>query len=138
TPESNPYDAAIADLEGRIHNLQLALDTLRQLRAQSGDGGFAPSATSAPRTETDVQHDTFFGMTIGDAAKKYLVMTKATKSTGDVAAALEHGGLKHSSKDFPTTVRSVLGQREDFLRVPNGDWGLAEWYPGIARSKKAA
>ena len=54
-----------------------------------------------------------------------------------IADALERGGLKHSSKDFPTTVRSVLGQRDDFLRVPNGDWGLSEWYGGLGRGRKA-
>ncbi len=27
-------------------------------------------------------------------------MVKVTKSTADIAEALEHGGLKHSSKDF--------------------------------------
>lgn len=35
--------------------------------------------------ETAVQHDTFFGMTIADAAKKYLNMMKATRSTSDEA-----------------------------------------------------
>ena len=62
-------------------------------------------------------------------------MVKATKATGDIASALELGGLKHSSKDFNTTVRSVLGGREDFLRV-NGDWGLTEWYPGMRNKDK--
>ena len=33
-------------------------------------------------------------------------------------------------------MRSILGARTDFLRVPNGDWGLAEWYPGMGRGKK--
>jgi biotin operon repressor len=75
-------------------------------------------------------------MTIGDAAKKYLTMAKATKSTADIAAALERGGLKHSSKDFQATVRAILGQSDDFVRVPNGEVGLAEWYPGMGRGKK--
>jgi hypothetical protein len=133
-PEPSPYDAAIADVQARIEKLQITLETLRQLRGQA-DG--SPALAGAPRnSEAEVQHDTFFGMTIGDAASKYLTMTKSTKSTAEISAALEMGGLKHSSKDFPTTVRSVLGHRSDFLRVPNGDWGLAEWYPGVARAKK--
>jgi hypothetical protein len=138
TPEmsSSPFDAAITELEARIRNMQITLETLQQLRAE---GAAAPASSSLlSRTEeSQVHHDTFFGMTIGEAARKYLSMVKTTKSTADIAANLEHGGLKHSSKDFPTTVRSILGQREDFLRVPNGDWGLAEWYPGMGRGKKA-
>jgi biotin operon repressor len=135
---STPYDAAIADVENRIRSMQNALETLKQLRA-STLGEPSPAATNFSRSaESEVQHDSFFGMTIADAAKKYLTMMKATKSNAEIAAALEHGGLKHSSKDFNTTVRSVLGQRDDFLRVPNGDWGLAEWYPGMGRGKKGA
>ena len=135
---STPYDAAIADVENRIRSMQNALETLKQLRA-STLGEPSPAATNFSRSsESEVQHDSFFAMTIADAAKKYLSMMKATKSNAEIATALEHGGLKHSSKDFNTTVRSVLGQRDDFLRVPNGDWGLAEWYPGMGRGKKAA
>jgi len=132
----NPYDAAIADLEARIRNMQITLDTLRQLRGQ-GDGPGVTGPVTNVRGESEVQHDTFFGMTIADAVRKYLTMMKTTKSTAEIAAALELGGLKHSSKDFPTTVRSILGARENFLRVPNGDWGLVEWYPGMGRGKKA-
>ncbi len=133
--ESTPYDAAISDLESRIQYFQTMLDGMKQLRSQI-TGAPMPSNPSRPANESEILHDSFFGMTIGDAAKKYLTMTKTTKSTSDIGAALERGGLKHSSKDFNTTVRSVLGGREDFLRV-NGDWGLTEWYPGMRREKKA-
>lgn len=135
--EPTPYDAAIADLENRIQYFQTMLDGMKQLRSQIA-GAPLPTPVSATRSPNDAEilHDSFFGMTIGDAASKYLKMAKATKSTGDIAAALERGGLKHSSKDFNTTVRSVLGGREDFIRV-NGDWGLTEWYPAMRREKRA-
>jgi len=136
TPEntSSPFDTAISELENRIRNMQITLETLKQLRTQP-DGGVISSGFSRP-AENEVRHDTFFEMTIADAVRKYLTMVKVTKSTADIADALERGGLKHSSKDFPTTVRSVLGQRDDFTRVPNGDWGLSEWYPGAGRGRK--
>lgn len=140
TPETNPspFDTAITELKNRIRAMQIALETLEQLRSSpegSVTGGVSSSFSRS--NDNEVRHDTFFEMTIADAARKYLTMMKATKSNADIAAALEQGGLKHSSKDFPTTVRSVLGQREDFIRVPKGDWGLAEWYPGIGRGRKA-
>lgn len=136
TPETTgPFDAAIAELESRIRAMQITLETLKQLRAQSDGAG--PSSASVPRSvEAEVQHDSFFGMTIADAAKKYLSMVKRTQSTGEIAVALESGGLKHASKDFQQTLRATLGQKgELFLRV-NGDWGLNEWYPGKGRGKK--
>jgi len=136
TTTATPYDAGIADVEARIRNMQVALDTLMHLRA-SYLGEPAPAASSVSRPpESQVQHDSFFGMTIADAAIKYLNMMKATKSTAEIAAALEQGGLKHSSSNFPNNVRAIIGQRDEFLRVPNGNWGLSEWYPG--RGKKTA
>lgn len=137
TPEaSTPYDAAIADVQARIQNLQTVLDGLLKLRSQITGAPMAASSPSRQSSDAEVQHDTFFGMTIGDAAKKYLGMAKATKSTAEIAEALERGGLKHASKDFHTTVRSIIGPREDFVRVPNGDWGLTEWYPGMRKERK--
>ncbi len=130
--DPTPYDAAIVDLEGRIRYFETMLESMKQLRSQISGSPMAVPSTNGQSSGggTEIQHDSFFGMTIGDAANKYLKMAKATKPTGDIASALERGGLKHSSKDFNTTVRSVLGGREDFLRV-NGDWGLTEWYPGM-------
>jgi|SRR5471030_57258 hypothetical protein len=134
----SPYDAAIADVEARIRSMQMALETLKQLRASALGEPISPTTNVSRSGDSEVQHDSFFGMTIADAARKFLTMKKATNPTGDIASALEQGGLKHSSKDFNTTVRSVLGQqREIFLRVPNGDWGLVEWYPGQGRGKKS-
>jgi hypothetical protein len=130
---ATPYDAAVDEVGAKIQGLQSALDTL--LRLQADHRGPNPSARAASG-DAEVSHDTFFGMTIGDAAHKYLGMVKVTKSNTEIAKALEQGGLKHSSKSFTTTVRSILGARADFLRVPNGDWGLAEWYPGMGRGKK--
>ena len=132
-PKATPFDSAVAEVQAKIEEMKTTLATLLRLQA---DYGGAPSATSRGG-ETEISHDSFFGMTIADAAKKYLSMVKATKSTAVIAEALERGGLKHSSKSFPTTLRSILGPREDFTRVPNGDWGLAEWYPGQGRGKKA-
>jgi len=136
TPETSPFDAAISELEARIQKLQGTLETLKLLRS-GAEGTIPGSASMTPRPgDAEVQHDSFFGMTIADATRKYLNMAKHTKSTAEIAEALETGGLKHASKNFQTTLRATLGQKEEFLRV-NGEWGLAEWYPGLGRGKKA-
>lgn len=133
----SPYDAAIEQLEGQIRHLQSILDSLKVLRTAPDGSPLVFSSGASRDADVEIRHDTFFAMTIADAVRKYLGMVKVTKSTADIAAALERGGLKHSSKDFSTTVRSILGQqREVFTRVPNGDWGLNEWYPGQGRGKK--
>lgn len=131
-----PYDTAIQDVERQIEDLQRTLETLFQLKARHDGTAGVPITAARTAGNAEISHDTFFGMTIAEAAQKYLAMTKVTKSTADIAAALEQGGLKHSSKDFPANVRSIIGQRDEFVRVPNGDWGLGDWYPGLGRGKK--
>jgi hypothetical protein len=132
--KATPFDAAVAEVQLKIEELKTTLATLLRLQAEQGG---APSPTGGSRGgEAEISHDTFFNMTIGEAAKKYLSIVKTTKSTAEIAEGLERGGLKHSSKSFTTTVRSIIGVREDFTRVPNGDWGLTEWYPGMGRGKK--
>ena len=133
SPKSTPFDSAVIEVQSKLEELKTTLSMLLRLQAEYGG---TPGAPPSRGTETAISHDTFFNMTIGEAAKKYLAMAKTTKSTAVIAEALEQGGLKHSSKDFPTTVRSILGPREEFTRVPNGDWGLTEWYPGMGRGKK--
>jgi hypothetical protein len=135
-PETSPFDAAIAELEERIRSMQVTLDTLRAFRAHPEGAPPTPPA-NAHSGKGEVQHDSFFGMTIADAARKFLGIVKRTKSTAEIASALEAGGLKHASKDFQTTIRSTLAHKEEFLRV-NGDWGLTEWYPGKGRGRQAA
>ena len=128
TPKATPFDSAIAEVESKMADLTVTLAMLLRLKGEH-QGNISVAFPAASRGgDSEISHDSFFNMTIGDAAKKYLGMVKATKSTAVIANALEQGGLKHSSKNFATTVRSILGPREDFTRVPNGDWGLTEWY----------
>src|SRR5438477_13138557 len=96
-PKATPFDSAVAEVQAKIEEMKTTLATL--LRLQTEYGG-APSGPARGGGETEISHDSFFGMTIADAAKKYLGMVKATKSTAVIAEALERGGLKHSSKSF--------------------------------------
>ena len=46
-----------------------------------------------------------------------------------VADALIAGGFKTAAKNFVETVRSILSHNPSFAFM-NGEFGLAEWYPG--------
>jgi len=138
TPTPDSYEAVIADLEAKRDQLTLMIENLKNMRSMAsmvGVPGTAPAAQRGPLAEHEIGHDTFFGMTIADAARKYLGIVKRTKTTDEIVEAVESGGLKHASQDFNKTVRSVLGQQEGFVRV-NGEWGLTEWYPGMRKDKK--
>lgn len=137
-PDEINYDAVIADLEAKRDHLNSIIDGLRQLRTSGviSMSGPLPSQLRASQSEAEITHDMFFGMTIADAARKFLSLMKHTKSTSEIAHALERGGLKHASKNFVTTIRSTLGGRDDFRRV-NREWGLAEWYRKRPRAAEA-
>jgi hypothetical protein len=133
--EPNHIDAVIADLEAWQARIATAIETLRYFQAQ---GGALPAGVPSPAAiraaEVDIPHDTFFQMTVPDAAEKYLKLVKKTKPNPDVAADLLKGGLKSAAKNFPEMLRAVLARDPRFVKV-NSEWGLSEWYPGM-RNKR--
>ena len=96
-----------------------------------------PSQTHGPNG-SEIEPDSFFGMSILDAAKKFLAMKKKPQTTADVATALEQGGMTHSSGNWGNTVGSVLNRSDasggEIVKVKRGIWGLAAWYPGRKRN----
>ncbi len=124
------YEAVLADIDARIARLQATAEGIREIMAQSGSGvgpGTGPSGTIAP--------DAFLKMSIPDATKKYLTMTRQKQSTQSLLDALEKGGLPRSKYN---TVYSILARRQkqvgDIINM-DGDWALAEWYPNYKRKK---
>jgi hypothetical protein len=117
------YDAVLADLEARKAQLEAAIAAIKAIASQGGSGP-NPSG-SGPH----VGPSAFLGMSIPDAAKKYLSGVKEKKPTQEIIDALVAGGLPPSKY---TTVYNILTRRQkqvgDIVNM-KGDWGLAEWYP---------
>lgn len=132
--EPSNVDAVIADLESWLARISTAIETLRYFRSQGGalPGMPAPVEVERVSANGDLSHDTFFQMTVSDAAAKFLAMTKKTKRIPELADALLRGGVKSSSKKFPDMVRIMLRRDPRFVNV-NSEWGLKEWYPGMRR-----
>lgn len=131
-------DATIADLEARRDHLSGMIESLKQIRDQGTVPASSMNTTGAAGQGQEVRHDSFFGMTLVDGMKKYLTMTKQTRSAPDIAEALTRGGMKSAAKDFVGNVRSTLSKNEDFVSVKNGEWGLTEWYPKRREPKTTA
>jgi hypothetical protein len=129
--DSSPYDVVIADLEAKRDQINVAIDMLRALRVTGAITlpASVPTPTQKPITSSDLEipRDAFFGMTIPEAAKKYLAMVKVTKPNSDLCVALLKGGFKTQANNFSEVVRSTLQRHADFVKV-SGEWGLAEWY----------
>jgi hypothetical protein len=132
--DTNHIQQTIADLEAWRAQIDVAIQALRALDSK---GPILPSS-GPPRVGAngEVQSDSFFQMTVPDAAEKYLKIVKTTKEIPDIADALLRGGLKTSSKNFNDMTRSVVSRDERFVKVPSGGWGLAEWYPAMRKERK--
>jgi hypothetical protein len=135
--EPNHIDAAIADLEAWRERIQTTIDTLRHFRSQGPElpASVPPGARTASGG-SDIAHDTFFQMSIPDAARKYLTIVKRTQPLAVMGEALLSGGLKSASQNFSENLRSIVARDDRFVRV-NSEWGLAEWYPAMRREHKA-
>ncbi len=134
------YAAVLADLEAKKAQIESAIEAIRGLA-----GGGLPSAAgeSAGRTKSnpatsEIALDTFFGLSIPEAAKKFLAMRKRPATTPEIVEALTRGGQQNaSSENFPVTVGAIINRAyrngAGIMRVSRGVWGLAEWYPNKPR-----
>jgi hypothetical protein len=122
------YEAVLADIDARIAKLQATREGIVELMALTGT-----LPTSGPSGK--IPHDAFLGMSIPDATKKYLTITRQKKDTQAIIDALEQGGLTRS---VYSTVYAVLRRREkqvgDIINI-KGDWALAAWHPNLRKGK---
>ena len=136
------YEAVLADLESERDELDMFIAYLK--RKKLGQVEVAPISGQgrptimppAPAPSNLLTSDAFFGLSLVDATKKYLAITKSPKTSRQICDALLAGGFKTTSKDFNNTVFSVLSRedkQEGVIAKVNNTWGLAEWYPGLKR-----
>jgi len=126
------YEPVIAQLKAQIEECQRVITMLEMMRAKgavTSISGSSAATSTASSPAVSFSNDSFFGLTIADAAKKYLNATKKTANARTIAEALIAGGFKSAAKNFVENVRSILSRNQLFVLV-NGEFGLAEWYPG--------
>ena len=126
------YGAFLADLRAKRDQLDSAIKAIEAI--------VGAQAKSAPAlTLGDIPSDAFFGMSVIDAAVKYLRMTKKPATPTEIAEAIEMGGFTHQSKNLSNTIYTTLDRastRDDVITKVGRRWGLAEWYPGRRTVKR--
>lgn len=150
------YSAVLADLRKRRDDLDRAIAGIEQLiglpstsaqgaesaleDGDKGEGARTPLRGAGKPADPPLPSggplpsDAFFGMSISQAAQKFLTIRKKPATAPEIAEALEQGGLPHQSSRLPNTVNSVLtrnsvGASPIFAKVKRGTWGLRAWYP---------
>jgi hypothetical protein len=151
--------AALEVLERRLDEIERNGNALRMvindLRKEDGlpprpdgggvGGGIAPANGSGAKLAS-IKSDTFFGQKMQTAIRGYLNMRRA--STGDGPAtpreiydAITAGGYQFEAKEEHTALvglRALLRKRTAFfIKMPNGKYGLTEWYPDARKPKTA-
>lgn len=137
------YAAVLADLEARRSQIDAAIAVIKGLMA----GGLPPVAAipastiavssqgpAASGSGLAIESDTFFGLSILEATKKYLAMKKRPTSGPEIVDALRRGGqINAANESFGNTLGATLSRSESgngpVIRVGRGLYGLREWYP---------
>ena len=102
---------------------------------------------SAP-TVGAMRSDQFYGRPLATVVREYLEMRKGSNlgpaSVGEIHTALIEGGFKFETSNEENAKRglrvSLSKNSTTFHKLPNGDWGLLDWYPAaknrVARETK--
>ena len=114
-----------------LEGFDIAIQALTQLSGIAASAGLAapvagPRAT--PAKPAGIRPDTFFRMTVLDAAKKFLAMVNEPRSVTDITEALNAGGLP-CKPDSVATIFSKAAKAKAIEKIGSGMWGL----PGVVR-----
>jgi hypothetical protein len=141
---SNPLSAAVDALE----------ETLRdQLEEVAGTKKLINSLLrrmNEPARYEDVsvansggmRADEYYGKTVTGAAQMFLERRRTALTTDDIAKGIEQGGFDFKPLNWTEAARvrniaiSLSKNPKMFHRLPNGTWGLTEWYPGVLATAK--
>jgi hypothetical protein len=102
-----------------------------------------PQESSIPLS---IQADQFYGQPLAGAIRTILEMRRALKQgpagLNDIYSALIAGGYKFETKNEENSKRglrqSLTKNVAQFHKLPNGMFGLTEWYPKVKRRSEAA
>ncbi len=140
---TNPYEAVLADLRAQREQIDVAIAAISRLSGIKVPDAPVSNTLATPgalrQTDSGIRSDTFFNMTVQDAVKKCLRISKRPLETTAIRDLLEKGGIIHDSKNFYNSVYTALTRlrrAHELVQLDNKEWGLAEWYPNRPRQAK--
>jgi hypothetical protein len=141
---------AIARLRLRLEEADRnANDIRRALNVLLAESGLPPEPESGGNLSSggiaQIKDDTFYGKKQQTAIREYLEMRKVQgmgpAKPRDIFEALKSGGYQFEAKDEGialVSLRALLRKRSHiFHRLPNGVYGLLNWYPNAKPQKVA-
>lgn len=135
TESSNAYDIVLADLMAQREKIDAAIAAVQAARSLSGGGATVNSGMAAK-----IESDSFFGLTVVEAAVKYLGMMKRPQKVSTITEALKEGGYSFTTDNPLPGVASILNRDDlkggEIVRIGKGTFGLASWYKTRPKRQK--
>lgn len=129
------YQAVLADLQARKAGLEALITGLEaHVLGQAAvevitDGKPGVASPSIPGSVAAIHPDTFFGLSIIEASKKFLKMAGRAQHTTTIADTLARGGLKRPDDGVLSSILVRAAKGREVTKVGKAMWGLPEWYP---------
>ncbi|HEY6126976.1 MAG TPA: hypothetical protein VIW23_02230 [Candidatus Acidoferrum sp.] len=133
--ETIDYKAVLEDLKAKKASLEQAIAAVEAI---VGGGLGDATVLNGGSTSKAIEADTFIGLNILQASEKYLqIVGRPAKTTEQIAAGLNKGGLTVSQGSVSTILRRSDNGDSPVTRVGRSLWGLASWYPNKSRRATA-
>lgn len=139
------YGAVIEDLERQRDELDQAIAIMRRLSGQppappspAGPSGGNVKPNAKGSIPAEIRSDTFFGMKAPEAITRYLAISKGPRMVREIVDGLRKGGFVSGAKDLYNNLYTAIQRMEEagtVRKLPDGKWGLAEWYPAKPKTK---
>lgn len=146
-------DQTIADLQEEVRQKELETLTVKRMinslcvRAKR-PVIYADSELKLENRSGAIRSDQFYGRTLVTCVREILEMRKSSNQGAapieEIMSALETGGYELNTiadeKDIQKrgVAISLAKNSYAFHRLPNGYWGLSEWYPNAKEKKGKA
>lgn len=135
--------AAVEEMQKEINALQFAINKKKQaINAMYDSMGEQPPYEiegESPISLT-IRPDQFYGKGFATAASAYLKIKKQACTAQEIMDGLLKGGFDFPWKDddlLRNVAISLAKNTQVFHKLPNGTFGLLEWYPDLKKKKSA-
>ena len=138
----------VADLAEDVRLKESEVSSLKKLINQLCDKAGMDHLYSGAEAESAskssvLRSDQFYGQPLATAVRAILEMRKAAgkgaATVNEIHAALKEGGFNFNTKDDDNAKRnlriSLTKNATTFHRLPQGEWGMLEWYPNAKQPK---
>lgn len=135
----NELHAKLKEQEQSVIETKQAINLLRKMSGE--DPLFTDEELN--KSPQNIQPDQYYGKPLATAAREYLQYRKKACRADDIISGLEKGGFDFEALDWGKDDRqrlrvfsmSLAKNSTTFHRLPNGTYGLLDWYPTKKKTK---